>query len=425
MTVLRGRTGRLQSLLRGATARASSWALLGQGVTAVASTVSFVLLARILGPTVYGGIAGALALVLTIGLFAAFGASDLVVRDIASGRHAPAAALSAAVAVIVAGACAAGTVLAVLHPVLLPQVPIRLLMTLAAAELLANALTACCVASFFAVRRAQAAGLTVAATGLAKMLAAACFAALGSGDPQTWANLYVALNGITAVLALAVAFLGYGRPVLRGHHILARAREGLPFSFNLSTNAAQNDADKIFLVRFGFSQEAGVYTAAYRLLGLALMPIQALLQVTYPRYFALGAAGGLPATSAFSRRLLRPLAAYALLTGVLIALCAPLLPLLLGDAYGGSVPVLVILAPLVLLKVVQYMPAEALTGAGFQIARAKCMALSSVVNVVLCLVLIPRHGLAAAIFATYVAELTFAALVATTARRKALVPVAR
>jgi O-antigen/teichoic acid export membrane protein len=53
------------------------------------------------------------------------------------------------------------------------------------------------------------------------------------------------------------------------------------------------------------------------------------------------------------------------------------------------------------------------------------MALSSVVNVVLCLVLIPRHGLAAAIFATYVAELTFAALVATTARRKALVPVAR
>lgn len=418
MTSLRVRGDRFHALLAGATARAGAWALLGQVVSAVASTASFIMLARLFGPSLYGSIAGALALVLTVGLLAAFGASALVVRDIASGRFPPATALSAAIAVVCAGAAAACLALLLLHPVVLPQVPLDLLMTLAVAELLGNAVTGCCIASFFAVGWARAAGVTVSVMGSAKLLAVGSLALTGNEDPQTWANLYAAFTTTTALLAITIAFRRYGRPVLCGHRILSRAREGVPFSFNLSANAAQNDADKILLVRFGFSQEAGLYTAAYRLVGLALMPILALLQVTYPRYFALGERGGLPATAVFSRRLLRPLAVYALVSGLLLALCAPLLPLLLGRDYQGAVPVLVALSPLVLLKVLQYVPAEALTGAGFQTARAKCMALSSSLNVLLCLLFIPRYGLLAALIATFAAEVAFVALCLITVRRK-------
>lgn len=415
---LPSRAEMLRSVLSGATAKAGSWALLGQLVTAVAAAASFVTLARIFGPAVYGPLSAALALVLTTSLLAGFGASSLVVRDIAGGRVPPATALSAAVAVVWTAAAPAGLALLLLQPVLLPQVPLALLMTLAAAELLANAVTTCCVATFFAVGRARAAGVITAVAGAAKLLSVGVFAVVGDGDPQTWAYLYAAATAATTVVAVLAALRRYGRPVLRGHRVLDRARQGVPFSVNLATSAVQNDADKVLLVRFGFAYEAGIYTAAYRLIGMALMPIMAFLQVTYPRFFALGNAGGLAETSVYSRRLLRPLAAYAAVAGLLIALFAPLAPMLLGPEYEDAVPVIVVLAPLLLLKVAQYMPGDALTGAGLQGVRASCTALSAAANVLLCLLLIPRHGLTGAVAATFAAEVLFTALLMISVRRR-------
>lgn len=420
----RGPGSALLARLVGQTARAGSWALMGQLATAVASTASFVLLARIFGPATYGLIAGSLALVLTVGLFSSFGASALVVRDIAGGRLPPAAALSAALLVVVVGATTAGCALVALRPLLLPQVPLGVLMTLVVAELLANAMSACCVGSFFAVERARAAGSTVAAVGAAKVAAVAAVGTIGDRDPQTWALYYALAATIVATAAVLIAFRRYGGPVLRGHRPLSRAREGFPFSFNYAANATQNDADKILLVRFGLAAEAGMYTAAYRIVSLALLPLQALLQVTYPKFFSLGHQGGVSATAAFSRRLLPPLLAYAAVSGVLLAACAPLLPWVLGPDYQGSVPLLLLLAPLVLLKVVHYMPAEALTGAGFQVTRAKCTAASAAVNVGLCLLLIPRYGVLAAVAATFVAEILLGVLVRLALRRRLAQPAA-
>lgn len=418
MTGLRARGATLGSVLSGATAKAGSWAMLGQLVSAVAAAASFITLARIFGPAVYGPISAALALVLTTGLLAGFGASSLVARDIAGGRLPPATALSAAVAVVWTAAAPAGLALLLLQPLLLPQVPVALVMTLAAAELLANAVTTCCVATFFAVGRARAAGVITAVAGAAKLLSVGVFAVVGGGDPQAWANLYAASTAATTVVAVSAAFRRYGRPVVRGHRVFARAREGLPFSVNLATSAVQNDADKVVLVRFGFAYEAGIYTAAYRLLGMALMPIMAFLQVTYPRFFAVGHEGGLAGTAAYSRRLLKPLAAYAAVTGLLLALLAPLAPALLGPEYEDVVPVIVVLAPLLLLKVAQYMPGGALTGAGLQGVRATCTTLSAAANVLLCLLLIPRHGLTGAIVATLAAEVLLVALLMIALRRR-------
>lgn len=402
---------RLSELLPRGVARASSWAGVGQATMMVASLARFLLLARLVGPADYGAVAGALGLVLTVGPFAALGADKLVTRDITGSPATPAAALTSAVTTVATGATVATVALALLHPVILPQVPLALLLFLAVAELAANGVVACCAGSRFAVGEPRAGGITMMMKGLANILSVVVFALTDTRNVVWWATLYAIFTATAAIVGAAWAFVRFGRPVLVGYRPLARIREGLPYSANVSATIAQNDVDKTLLVRAGYSEEAGLYSVAYRLATMAWLPVFAVLQASYPRFFELGKEGGLSATAAFARRLMRPLAAYAVLAAVVLVVGAPVIPLLVGEEYRGSVPLLMLLSPLALLKVTQYFPSDALTGAGHQPIRTACIIVSTLLNVVLNILFIPRYGLAAALAATFVAEVAYASLV--------------
>lgn len=408
---------RIVGMLTGAHARSSSWALLGQVSVVVASTANFLLLARLLGPTDYGAIAGTLALVLTVGPFAALGADKLLVRDVATNRGATAAALATGLATIAGGAIVATVVLAGLHAFLLPQVPLALLIALAAAELLADGVMLCCTGVRFATDNPRAGGLTMVSRSAAKIAAVVIFAMTGAGDPIRWAVLYAGLSVATAVAQATWAFRQFGRPSLRGYRPLARAREGLPYSANVTATVAQNDIDKTLLVRSGFAEEAGLYSVAYRLATMAWLPLLAVLQATFPRFFKVGANEGLPGTAALARRLSKPMLAFAAVACIALIIGAPLIPVLVGEQYRGSVPLLMLLAPLALFKVAQYVPSDALTGAGQQTTRTAIVAVSTGLNVAINIAFIPRYGLAAALVATFVAEVAYATMVTVAVRR--------
>ena len=67
---------------------------------------------------------------------------------------------------------------------------------------------------------------------------------------------------------------------------------------------------------------------------------------------------------AFARRLLAPSLVYAVVVGVLMVLAAPLAVPILGSEFEDAVPIVRWLGLLPLLRVLQYFPANALTGAG-------------------------------------------------------------
>jgi O-antigen/teichoic acid export membrane protein len=143
---------------------------------------------------------------------------------------------------------------------------------------------------------------------------------------------------------------------------------------------------------------------------MAYLPVVAVLQVMLPRYFSTGEEGGLPATASFARRLAKPLLAYGVVaTGIVIAV-APLVPLVVGEAYRESVPLLMLLAPLVLAKVAQTTTGDALTGAGLQRTRTLCAGIAAGTNVAINLTLIPLIGLTGALVATFAAELLLVVL---------------
>jgi O-antigen/teichoic acid export membrane protein len=395
----------------------SSWALLGQVGAALAGLANFLLLARLLGPATYGGIAGALALVLTIGPISAVGADKLVIRDIAREPQDAPRLLTYALATVMTGAAITTAVLILLHPVVLPQVALLLLVALALAEILGNSVSICVVGSWFAVGRGRAAGLSMLMSSSAKIVAVVIFALTDGTDPVRWALLYSGLSLLAAAVQLGWAFSAFGRPSLAGYRPLARAREGAPYSANVASTIAQNDVDKTILVRAGFSEQAGLYAVAYRLATMAWLPVLAVLQATQPRFFAIGGKGGVSATAAFAQQLFKPLAAYGVFAAVVLLAVAPLVPLVVGEEYRGSVTLLMLLAPLALLKVSQYVPSEALTGANRQSTRTACIAASMVVNVTIGIIFIPRYGVAAALVGTFISEVLYAALVTLAVRR--------
>jgi O-antigen/teichoic acid export membrane protein len=417
MSVMGTAARRLARVARGRSARASSWAMVGQLASLVASAANFLLLARLIGPAEYGLVAGTWALVMAVGPLASLGSERLLVRDV-SGRQLPAAqALGAGLLTLSAGAFMVIGGLVGLHSVLLPQTPVLLLAALAVAEIPAAGVIKLITGLCFSTGNARAAAVTSVLVSLTKLLAVATFALLGGDEAVTWAVLYAGFSLVSALGQLLWAARRFGRPSARNYHFFRRARDGAPFSGHVIAGIAQNDADKTLLVRYGLAAEAGLYSVAYRLISMAFMPVLAVLQAMFPRYFAVGSAGGLTATSALARRLALPLLAYAVGATVLLVAITPVLPVLLGEEYRESSRFLLLLAPLVLFKVVQTVTGDALTGAGMQTTRTLCVATAAGVNIAVNIALIPVLGVMGAIIATYVAEVTQVVLVLVAVRR--------
>ena len=333
------------------------WSITGQLTAVLAGAANFLLLARLVGPAEYGIIAGAWALVLTTGPIATLGAERLIARDAASGRESPAAALGAALTTSLSGASVAVAMLVVLQPVLLPQAPRLLLGAIAVADILALSVMGCLTALCFATGRARAAGLMTTLVSLSKLLAVLAFAATGSDDAVTWAVLYGGFSMVSAVGHAVWGWRQFGRPHLREYSLVARAREGLPYSANSAVLAAQNDADKLLLVRFGNAAEAGLYTVAYRLAVMASLPVLAVCSRRCPLLRARRGGGTVGHRSvrvppaALPGRVRRPGRGRLLLI-------APVIPLLIGGLRRGG-PAVMLLAALPIVRVAHAVPGDA------------------------------------------------------------------
>ena len=81
-----------------------------------------------------------------------------------------------------------------------------------------------------------------------------------------------------------------------------------------------------------------------------------------------------------------------LLSAVLLIVCAPIIPLILGADYANSVAAIRWLSPLCLIKAIHYFAADTLTGAGHQKLRSLVQVLVAIFNVGINFWLIPKYS---------------------------------
>ncbi len=386
--------------------------LAGQGGKALIQAGYFLVLARELGPERFGAFSAVLAVVALAMPFTSLGAVHLMVRTVVREPTTVAPQFASAVVVTAVGGVIGTAVVTGIgawvlagalgggdggDEVALTLVLVATVAALAAADLVGALLAELCGGVYTATgRMRRTAGIQLAYSGLRLTGALGLLLAPAAFTLGAWAGVYAVLSLVgAAVLVVAVrADVGPARPEPLLY--LNQWRDGLAFSIGLGSQAVYNDVDKAMLARIDGATSAGVYTAAYRLVDMAFIPMRALLSAAYPRFFAAGS-DGIRGTVALARSLAPASAGYALLASAGLFVAAPLAPLLLGSGYDEVVPVLRGLALLPLLKVVHYLAADALTGAGLQGARSAWQVGIAVLNVAANLALIPTYGITGAV----------------------------
>ena len=138
-------------------------------------------------------------------------------------------------------------------------------------------------------------------------------------------------------------------------------RAGALFASNQVLRAMQFNVDRFAAAALG-DAALGVYGVAARLVRYSLLPVQAVLRMTYPNFFAHGKEG-IIGSRRFTYKILPAMLAIGGSVSLVIFVFAFLLAFALGEEYADITPMLQGLAPLTLIASIQYIYADALTGA--------------------------------------------------------------
>jgi O-antigen/teichoic acid export membrane protein len=233
-------------------------------------------------------------------------------------------------------------------------------------------------------------------------------AALGLSDQVTILNL-VLVNSAASAAVLGITTVVCRR--MKATHGAAGSdpswREllglGAMYSSSMTTNAVQNEGEKVVLAAYRPTAEVGEYQAGYRIVSVALLPIRALHGAS-PRWFL--SLDERPGRHVYKSILLSiPSALYGLgvLAGVVIA--QPIIAWVLGAEFEAAVTITLWLAAVPLLHALAEIPPLGLIGLGQNRVRMYLGLGTAFVALVGYLLLVPRFGWQGAVIGTYVSEM--------------------
>ncbi|HEX4039271.1 MAG TPA: oligosaccharide flippase family protein [Acidobacteriaceae bacterium] len=373
--------------------RSSLWMIGGQFTAMAAQGLYFILIGRALGSREYGAFVGVAALTGALSQVSSLGMEMILVRNISRDQASFARTWGQGLALSMGGflaLLAAAMIFA--HFALRPELRALVPWIALADGLFGKFIQLAGRAFQGAGRLASTAGLTALAS-ITRALTAGIvwlYARAHALQPTAllWARFYwVATLAIALVaLVLVTVRLGWPRFTPIGRADLS---QGLSFSLSSSSISIYNDIDKTFLVSLGQSCAAGIYSAAYRVVDALSAPILAIHAAAAPRFFREGMRGA-ESARAFSHAMLRRTLGYSLAAAGLLAVSAPLVPMLFGPSFEGSITVLRWLCMLPVLRALHYAWGSAITASASQWNRTATQFAAAALNLCLDWLLIPR-----------------------------------
>lgn len=384
---------KLRHPFRGAMAKDVAYLSVGQGLGAVFQAVYFIILAHLLGPAGYGLFAGVFALTSMFSMYSAVGMDVVLLRYVSSDRAVFAIYWGNALAVVgvVGGLMTGGLFLFGSH-----------LVSPASTALIPFAAIANCICmqidreSGKVYQAFQQMGLSAAMntlTAFIRALVAVClWLTLHHVTALQWAIAFMCASLLSSTIAIWNVTARFGWPQFTWKVFKEHAGEGFGYSFASSSGSLYNDLDKTMLSHYGMNVENGIYTAAYRVIDIATMPIYAIGSASLPKLFKAGISGGVAQTAGPSFRILLKGTVIALGLAVCIFLSAPLLPHIIGKKFEESQLALRWLSLIVVFRAGHVIMGNALTGAGLQRYRTASQMAAAGMNFLLNLWLIPSFG---------------------------------
>ena len=382
----------------------AGWMLAGQGVSVIAQAAYFIVIARVLGSAEYGVFVGAAAMVAVLGMFSSLGSGMLIVRYVSPDHEMfPEYWGNGILSVMLAGSLCV-TMVGLLGPRLLHTQAGGMLIMIAAGDCVFAKLTDCAGRAFQAFEQLRITATFTALTGVLRMIAAfLMWITLHHATAHQWADAYLGVSFVVAVFASLSCFARLGMPRFRPRLLIARFWEGIGFSFAGSTTSVYDDADKAMLTHYGQYAASGAYSAAYKILDVATLPIRSLHVAAFPRFFKSGMEGP-SSTLIMACRILKRSFPYALGAALAMFALAPILPMLVGNGFIDSVSVLRWLCLLPAIRSLHLSAGDAITGAGYQRFRTSTQFIAAGLNFCLNLYLIPAYSWHGAAWSTLITD---------------------
>lgn len=178
----------------------------------------------------------------------------------------------------------------------------------------------------------------------------------------------LALAGSLGVLTAALGLtIGFGRFFPKASAVrldLGGLRQGSWFVGNQLVRTSQQNIDRIVLTPLLDPAALAIFGAAQRFIQIGMLPLQAVMRISYPGFFKAGAAG-VACSARYGLGVLPMALAAAVLGGIGVAAMAQLVPRLIGAEFSLSAHYLLYLAPSLLLFAINSTFSDILSGAGY------------------------------------------------------------
>lgn len=403
-----------RSLLSGSAAQMG-----GRAAAIVLQAAVVALLTRLLGQARFGDYSAGLATVGILAAVAEFGLTAMAVVRMGRGEAARSVVRSCALASLVTGLVGLAIALPVSYALFdgAKRLALFVLLPATAVELGGIGFVA-----YWQHRLAFARNALASAAGQAVGCALVAVVLLG-GRRLGEASQLLAVGGAMLVASATAVALLVPRGALRlaaaprpaaARDVRSLLLAALPLGLAGSLSLMHMRADQVILAALGYRTGLASYAIAYQVLQGVVVAIGSVGAVGFS-FMASSAPGD---RAHHARRAASMLCDLGVVASAAVVLLAPVaVGLLGGSSYGGAVHVSRLLAPVVVLSVGNTMAGRVLIVEGRARSLVAVASVALVVNVALCLVLIPRYGIDGAAVATVCSEALGAALVVGIAER--------
>jgi O-antigen/teichoic acid export membrane protein len=376
----------------GSLGRNAGWMLAGQGLMFFTQGLYFVLLVRLLGSQQYGIFVGAFALVSIASQYSSLGSGLVLLRRVSPNHKKFQEYWGNAILTTLAVGFVVILLLRVIANWTIGGAGASIILLIALGECTCARLAECAGQAFQAFEKLGMTAILATLTTLARLIAVVSMTLiLHHATVRQWAVVSVLVSTISAAFAVVAVTKALGRPKFHLKLLFTSAAEGLGFSFASSTTSIYNDLDKAMLSHYGMAVANGIYGMAYKVIDISCVPIRALHSAALPRFFKKGIAG-VSGNIGLSVKLLAKTLPFALLSAVLMAVFAWIIPLVVGKSFAESVSALRWLCLLPVFRSLHLTAGDSLTGGGYQRYRTACQVGAAGLNFGLNVFLIPAYS---------------------------------
>lgn len=371
---------------------------------------------RLLGTDGYGLVSAIVAVSLVLGPLAGVGFDFVALREVASGKAAPAGAFWSGLLLTLLTSVPLGIVACVAGQWWFSE-SFDLLTTLLilaseflflrSTELIAKILQG--IGSFMGMANVR---LSNSLSRLAVLLPALFMTA--ALDPRQWAWLYLVSSILSFAFSVRVlaARTTFTIPRMNGRfNTKSDLVDGLHFAGGAISTRLTSELDKALVLGLASALSAGLYALCYRIVTLAALPIVNLINVTIGSLYSLTRTTGANASARRALAIIAAAAAHGLVVGVIMWLFLPdLVSLILGKPTSLPVGALSSLSLLAFFMSCRVVAEQGLAAVDRLNARSRIQWSVAAVALVCNLYLIPRFDWVAAAWSCAFAEALLASL---------------